>query len=80
MAKYPLRLYCLYGNTGGMKLTDYLTKTGKSASDFAADLGLSVSTITRLLKGERQPKWATLEKIAAATAGKVRPNDFMGVP
>lgn len=59
-----------------MKLSEYLTLKDLTATDFAKKAGLQVSTITRILRGERRPEWSTLSKIQKASGNKVRPNDF----
>lgn len=65
-----------------MTLQDYLSAKHILASHFADRIGVSVSTITRLLpsdgkKQTRRPGWDLIEKIAAATDGAVTANDFM---
>ena len=61
-----------------MKLADYLTANDIRPSAFAAQVGVPASTIIRLLKGERPSTGLELlAKIAAATNGKVMPNDFL---
>lgn len=60
-----------------MKLADYLKAKNLKASAFAAEIGTPVSTVTRLLKGERSPGIALMAKIQDKTNGKVRPADFM---
>lgn len=59
-----------------MHLRDYLKEHGLTASAFAAKIGCSISTVTRAMRGEVVPEKATMEKIVAATGGKVQPNDF----
>jgi len=58
-----------------MKLATYISERGVAAS-LAVSLGVSASTITRLASGARKPSLALALKIAAATGGKVRPEDF----
>lgn len=64
---------------GQMKLQDWLDQQEPkmSATAFAKRVGLDVSTITRVMNGERRPEWPTLDKILAATDGAVTPNDFI---
>lgn len=59
-----------------MTLSEYMKLNGLTATALATETGLAVSTITRLVRGERRPEWDTLAKITAATGGKVQPNDF----
>lgn len=60
-----------------MKLTEYLSAAGHSATDFAAILGCETSTVTRILKGERSPSVHLAVKIEEATGGQVTPKDFV---
>lgn len=60
-----------------MKLTTYLRKHDLTASDFAARLGKPPSTITRILRGEHEPRMDLLRAIHAETKGRVAPNDFL---
>jgi transcriptional regulator with XRE-family HTH domain len=59
-----------------MRLADYLEKTETKPSQFAEKAGLAPSTVTRLLNGERKPGLDVLEKIAAASEGNVKAEDF----
>lgn len=78
MAKLLLRIVCHYGKLRVMTLTQYLRDQGITASQFAADLGVVPSTVTRWLKGERIPEDDLKVRIFEATAGKVTPGDFLG--
>mgnify|MGYP002622295221 CR=1 FL=1 len=60
-----------------MKLTDWLESNNLTASAFAEQLGVSVSTVTRCMNGQRRPEWQTLDAIFKATGGQVTPNDFL---
>ncbi len=60
-----------------MKLTDWLESQNLTASAFADQLGVSVSTVTRCMNGQRRPEWQTLDAIYKATGGQVTPNDFL---
>ncbi|MBO6691094.1 MAG: 2-oxoglutarate dehydrogenase E1 component [Parvibaculum sp.] len=60
-----------------MKLTDWLESNNLTASAFAEQLGVSVSTVTRCMNGQRRPEWQTLDAIYKATGGQVTPNDFL---
>lgn len=65
-----------------MRLSDYLERHRMSGSEFAVRIGVSESTINRLIprpgkKQLRRPSWDLIEKIAAATGGAVTADDFM---
>jgi len=59
-----------------MTLHQYLTKTGLTQTQLAAQIGVSQSRISRWLRGE-VPRLATLMRIQAATNGRVKPADFL---
>ncbi|HEY9213722.1 MAG TPA: 3,4-dihydroxy-2-butanone-4-phosphate synthase [Ancylobacter sp.] len=63
-----------------MKLADWLQTTGTTRSAFARTVNLSPASITALCND--QEAWISREagaRIAAATAGAVTPNDFLGL-
>ena len=60
-----------------MKLSDWLEMKNLTASAFADQVRVSVSTVTRCMNGQRRPEWPTLEAIFKATNGAVTPNDFL---
>lgn len=60
-----------------MTLDDYLAQTGTLETDFARAIGLSQSQVNRLRNGESWPSKGVLERIRAATDGRVTPNDFL---
>lgn len=60
-----------------MKLKQWLDDRDMTATAFAKLADLDVSTVTRVINGERRPEWQTLDKILAATSGEVTPNDFV---
>lgn len=66
--------------TTAMRLRAYLKEHGITASQFAVQIDRSISTVTRAMRGEVIPDKATMEKIVAATGGKVQPNDFYAPP
>lgn len=80
MANLALHRGCHYGKFSAMKLSEYLALNKLTATDFAEKSGMAVSTVTRAIRGERQPTWTTLTKIRAATNGKVSANDFWPEP
>ncbi len=59
-----------------MKLEQWLSKNSVQAVTFARDIGVSPSTVTRLINGERLPSGTMLLKIHRATNGKVGFADF----
>jgi DNA-binding transcriptional regulator YdaS (Cro superfamily) len=59
-----------------MNLADYLEKTGTDRKEFAAALGVKLTTVYRWLRGDRVPI-RHFHKIAEATGGKVTANDFV---
>jgi transcriptional regulator with XRE-family HTH domain len=59
-----------------MKLTDYLALTGLTRREFASLLGVSNSTVTRLVYGETVPSRELLAKIASVTDRRVLPADI----
>jgi transcriptional regulator with XRE-family HTH domain len=62
-----------------MKLADYISLEGNSATKLAEDIGVAVSTITRAAKGEITPSRGLMEAIHEHTGGAVTPNDFFGI-
>ena len=60
----------------GMTLTDYLALTGMTRREFAALLGVSNSTVTRLVYGETVPSRELLARIATVTDRRVLPADI----
>ena len=64
----------------GMKLADYISEKQTTASRLAGEVGVPVSTITRLLRGERRPGIELVARITAATNGAVSAEDFFPAP
>lgn len=60
-----------------MKLTDYISSKKMTASQFAGEVGVPASTITRLLRGERRPGINLISRIVQATEGRVTAEDFL---
>ena len=59
-----------------MQLTSYLKLVGIVPSRFALQIGVPASTISRILRGERVPTLATIERIRVATDGAVTAADY----
>jgi transcriptional regulator with XRE-family HTH domain len=63
-----------------MTLSEYLAQHSINVSVFAAKVGVPSSTISRVLKRQRDPGLELLAKIREATDGAVTPNDFLPAP
>lgn len=61
-----------------MSLKSHLETRGKATS-LARAAGVSVSTITRIAEGTRNPTKRMIEKIVAASDGELSPSDFFSV-
>lgn len=62
---------------GAMKLNEYLKQPDSQDEEtFAAEVGVSVSSVRKWRYGDRFPRQHHHAKITAATGGKVTPNDF----
>lgn len=59
-----------------MTLSEYLDKTGTSASAFARKLGVSQVTVTRYVNRKRFPDKDTILRIEKLTDDMVRPADW----
>jgi len=59
-----------------MKLSDFLTKTGKSDEDFAKEVDSTPNAVRYWRTGERIPRPVFMRRILVATSGDVTPNDF----
>lgn len=70
---------CTLCNSCGMTLSDYLARPDTNATELAARVGVSVSTITRAARGEVLPTRTVMQKLFNATGGSVTPNDFFGI-
>ncbi len=60
-----------------MTLKEYLDTNGLTQAEFAQAVGVTQQAISIWLRGEQLPRRRALERIAAATKGHVRPNDFL---
>lgn len=60
---------------GGV-LGKWLAENSLTSMEFATQLGLVPSTISRICSGERRPGWALMRRIQLATGGAVQPNDW----
>lgn len=59
-----------------MQIAQWLKEQDVTATAFAARIGVSISTVTRIARGEVTPSPDTLRKIMAETGGAVTANDF----
>lgn len=59
-----------------MVLSDYLKHSGNTVAEFAAKIGVTQEAVRMWLRGDRKPRFDTLEAIAQVTEGRVLPNDF----
>lgn len=60
-----------------MNLAEYLQTPGTTATALAAEVGCSVSTITRAAKGETLPNRRTMDRIYKATGRRVHPRSYL---
>lgn len=63
-----------------MTLAEYILSTGSNATAFAERAGCAVSTITRILGGERLPSLELALRIERLTDGQVKPANFVIEP
>ena len=69
------------GNIGdGMKLRQYIAEEGVTVGDFAKRVGASEGAVVKWCRGERIPGRDMMHRIARATRGYVRPDDFFDLP
>ena len=59
-----------------MKLKQYIRQARMTQTQFAKQTGLSLSSVSRMISGERQPSLRVMQIIYQATDGKVRADDF----
>jgi transcriptional regulator with XRE-family HTH domain len=60
-----------------MKLDRYLALRRMTQKEFAAHADINQSTVARLLHGDRRPSLAMIERIHAATNGRVTARDWL---
>jgi transcriptional regulator with XRE-family HTH domain len=59
-----------------MTLQEFLTQKGVTQAEFAASIGASQSTISRLMDGSL-PRLELMKRIYVASNGAVTPNDWL---
>jgi len=66
-----------------MKLADYLAEKRMSAAEFAAQIGLHKSTVSRWIDSDStmdktfRPSWENIEEVKRATGGAVTADDWV---
>lgn len=60
-----------------MKLLQYLEEVGLSYAAFAAKVGVTPSSVSRIANGKRIPRADLAERITIATKGKVKLADLV---
>ncbi len=60
----------------GMKIKDYIKENGLTQQQFAYLVGVSQSTISRLLDSKESTPIGLIQRICEATKGDVKPEDF----
>lgn len=61
-------------------LSDYMRNRSISDDAFAAVLGVSRATVSRLRRGKMVPSFDLAARIHSATDSQVSPNDFLNAP
>ena len=59
-----------------MKLKQYIRQARMTQTQFAKQTRLSLSSLSRIINGERQPSLRVMQIIFRATDGKVRADDY----
>ena len=62
-----------------MPLAEWIRAQGCTQRSVARRLGVSPSTLSRLLKGERSPSASLMRRVYELTEGKVTPTDLVGL-
>ncbi|MGB1918589.1 MAG: helix-turn-helix transcriptional regulator [Candidatus Puniceispirillales bacterium] len=63
-----------------MKLSNWLKKSNITVKQFAHDVDVSPSLVSRYAAGKYIPTRKTMMKIVEVTNGNVTPNDFFDIP
>ncbi len=74
---YAFDEYALNAYSRCMKLNLYLSSKGITDEAFGRKIGCSQSQVSRIKRGVSKPSLGLIERIAMATGGAVRANDFM---
>ena len=62
-----------------MPLAEWIRAQGFTQRAVARRLGVSPSTLSRLLKGERSPSASLMRRVYELTRGEVTPMDLVGL-
>ena len=62
-----------------MRLDVYLERNNITVEQFADSIGVHRTSIYRFMRGIAFPRPATIQKITAATEGRVTANDFIAI-
>ena len=62
-----------------MPLAEWIRAQGVTQRAVARQLGVSPSTLSRLLKGERSPSASLMRRVYELTRGEVTPMDLVGL-
>jgi len=62
-----------------MKLNDFLNTNDLTMAKFAADVGTTTATISRIADRSVMPRRSLIQRIYDATDGLVTPNDLAGL-
>lgn len=80
MHKYALDEYAYCAYRYRMKLETYLSTRKFTDEAFGRRIGCSQSQVSRIKRGISKPSLGLTERIAVATGGLVKANDFMSLP
>lgn len=61
-------------------LAKYLNAEGLKLRQFAAKCDSTAASLSRIIRGEQTPSLGLVQRICAASAGKVSPADFFDAP
>lgn len=62
-----------------MKLSEFLRQNRTTLTEFAAQIGTTTATVSRIADGIVVPRRRLLVRIFEVTGGKVTPNDLTGI-
>ncbi len=63
-----------------MPLSEWIREEGCTQRAVARRFGVSPSTLSRLLRGERSPSASLMRRVFEVTDGKVTPTDLVVIP
>jgi predicted transcriptional regulator len=59
-----------------MTLSEYLLWNEMTLRQFSAVSGVSISSLSKIIKGKQYPAWPTMQRIEKATSGLVQAKDY----